>query len=104
MTTQLTVDAITRTIADVHDLNRWDEMSPVSRKIYQDMGDAVHAQIRMALDPGNLSVTITESLMGYAPGTYEQVGSGTWNARDDEINTDQLARDIVARLLGEQPT
>lgn len=104
MTAPLTVDAITRTIADVHDLNRWEEMSPVGRKIYQDMGAAVHAQVRAALDPANLSDLITESLMGYAPGTYDQVGSGTWNARDDEIDTEQLARDIVARLLGEQPT
>lgn len=104
MTTPLTVDAITRTIADVHDLNRWDEMTPVGRKIYQDMGAAVYAQIVKAFDVGNLSVAITESLMGYAPGTYENVSNGTWNAVDDEIDTDQLARDIVARLLGEQPT
>lgn len=104
MTTPLTVDAITKTIADVHDLNRWEDMSPAGRQVYQDMGAAVHAQIRAALAPGNLSAIITESLMGYAPGTYDNVRSGTWNAFDDEIDTEGIATEIVARLLGEQPT
>lgn len=104
MAAPLDVDAITKTIADVHDLNRWEDMSAAGRKVYQDMGAAVHAQVRAAFDPGNLSAIITESLMGYAPGTYDNVRNGTWNARDDEIDTDAIATEIVARLLGEQPT
>lgn len=104
MTAPLDVEAITKTIADVHDLNRWESMSPTGQQVYRDMGAAVHAQFAAALDPGNLSVMITESLMGYAPGTYDQVRSGTWNARDDEIDTDAIARDLRARLLGEQST
>lgn len=104
MTAPLDVDAITRTIADVHDLNRWEDMTPVGRKVYQDMGAAVHAQVRQALAVDTIATIINESLMGYAPGTYDNVRPGTWNARDDEIDTYTIATEIVARLLGEQPT
>lgn len=104
MTAPLTVDAITRTIADVHDLNRWEDMTPVGRQVYQDMGAAVHAQMRQALAVDAIATIIDESLMGYAPGTYNNVRTGTWNARDDEIDTHTIATEIVARLLGEQPT
>ncbi len=104
MTVPLDVDAITKTIADVHDLNRWEDMSPVGQQIYRDMGAAVHAQVRQALAVNTIATIIDESLMGYAPGTYDQVRSGTWNARDDEIDTHTIATEIVARLLGEQPT
>lgn len=104
MTAPLDVDAITKTIADVHDLNRWEDMTPVGRKVYQDMGAAVHAQIRAALAVDTIATIIDESLMGYAPGTHENVRNGTWNAFDDEIDTHTIATEIVARLLGEQPT
>lgn len=104
MTAPLDVDAITKTIADVHDLNRWESMSAAGRKVYQDMGAAVHAQMRAALAVNTIATIIDESLMGYAPGTYDNVRPGTWNAGDDEIDTHTIATEIVARLLGEQPT
>lgn len=54
------------------------------------------------LDVDQISTIINESLMGYAPGTTDNVRNGTWNAFDDEIDTDGIARELRARLLGEQ--
>lgn len=48
-----------------------------------------------------ISTIINESLMGYAPGTVEQVRQGTWNAVDDEIDTDAIARELYTRLVME---
>lgn len=48
-----------------------------------------------------ISTIINESLMGYAPGTVEQVRQGTWNAFDDEIDTDAIARELYTRLVVE---
>ena len=53
------------------------------------------------LDADQISTIINESLMGYAPGTTDNVRNGTWNAFDDEIDTDAIARYLRARLLGE---
>lgn len=54
------------------------------------------------LDADEIAAIIHESLMGYAPSTTDQVCNGTWNAVDDEIDTDAIARELRARLLGEQ--
>lgn len=56
------------------------------------------------LDVDEIATIIDESLMGYAPGTYDQVRTGTWDAWNDSIDTHTIATEIVARLLGEQPT
>lgn len=53
-------------------------------------------------DVDQVSTIIYESLMGYAPGTTEQVRPGTWNAFDDEIDTVGIARELRDRLLGPQ--
>lgn len=60
--------------------------------------------IRATLVVDEIATIIDESLMGYAPGTYDQVRTGTWDAWNDSIDTHTIATEIVARLLGEQPT
>jgi hypothetical protein len=66
-------------------------------------GDA-RAGLEEALNVDEISTIINESLMGYAPGTTDNVRNGTWNARDDEIDTPAIARELRARLLGEEHT
>lgn len=101
MTAPLDADGIAKALARF-DLIAWHNMSTATRTIYRDMAAQVHAQVSDALAVDVVSVIIHESLMGYAPGTTDQVRSGTWNARDDEIDTDTIARELRTRLLGEQ--
>lgn len=83
---------------------------PTARQVIitsvEDSEAAVHLAMVAALadflDVDQISTIINESLMGYAPGTTDNVGNGAWNARDDEIDTDRIARELRARLLGEQ--
>lgn len=103
MTAPLNVDAMAKALAGF-DLIPWEHMSTATRSIYRDMAAQVHAQVSDALAVDTLSAIINESLMGYAPGTTNGVTSGTWNARDDEIDTDGIARELRARLLGEEHT
>lgn len=103
MTAPLDVDAMAKALAGF-DLIPWHNMSTATRTIYRDMAAQVHAQVSEALTVNTIATIIDESLMGYAPGTYEQVSSGAWNARDDEIDTATIARDLRARLLGEEHT
>lgn len=103
MTAPLDVDAMAKALAGF-DLIPWANMSTATRTIYREMAAKVHTQVSDALAVDVVSAIITESLMGYAPGTYDNVRNGTWNAFDDEIDTEGIARELRARLLGEEHT
>lgn len=103
MTAPLDVDAMAKALAGF-DLIPWENMSTATRTIYREMAAQVHTQLSDALAVNTIATIIDESLMGYAPGTYDQIGTGTWNARDDEIDTDGIARELRRRLLGEEHT
>lgn len=50
-----------------------------------------------ALPPvDDLARVINEALMGYAPGTFDGVENGAWNAVDDEIDAHKIAARIHA--------
>lgn len=87
------------------------ETTPAVERAAQAIGDVTNTSgvlwvdeaavaLAAALDVEEMAKVINEALMGYAPGTFDGVENGAWNARDDEIDVAKVAARLRAALLG----